>query len=180
MNLTTKGVTEDSRFIKYGIREVKITGIEAKEIDVVVPSILMNFQEINSNKTVNVSFSFSERASQFSLRKIKHIATKIVTEKDIDDINTNTVTEYAEALKKLILNKEVRIKFNGEEIDGQKNGKRNWFKSVIGFAPFAESISVSMEQTSLRFDELRDIKRLPVMTTDPISSTPKTESNLPF
>ncbi len=177
-NFTTKGVNETGgKFITYGIKDVKVVGIESKEaVDGSTPSIFINFQELNTEKTVSVRFPMSEKAAPYSLRKIKHLATKIVTENDVDAITESTVTGYANALSKLILNASVRIKFSAEEIDGVKNGKNNWFKSVINFPPFAEVISTN--PTQLIFEQSKDIKRLPAVSATPNGQA--VTSDLPF
>ncbi len=84
---------------------------------------------------------------------------------------------YAAALNKLINGKAVRVKFSAEEIDGTRNGKRNWFKSVINFPPFAEATTVT--PTQLMFDQTRDIKRLAPVTADPSTGAVASDT-LPF
>ncbi len=179
-NFTTKGVNETgSKFISYGVRDVKIIAIESKEVvDNSTPSIFISFQELGTEKTVSVRFPFSDKAAQYSLRKIKHLATKIVTEAEVDAITESTVTGYANALSKLILNKSVRIKFSGEEIDGVKNGKNNWYKSVINFPPFAEIIETN--PTQLSFDAVKDLKKLPVTNGSPSIGVTQPADKLPF
>ncbi len=170
-NFTTKGVNEaGGKFISYGIKDVKVTGIEAKEAaEGSTPSLFINFQELNGEKTVSARFSFSDKAAPYSLRKIKHLSTKVVDEALVDAIDEKTVTGYATALSKLIVGKSMRVKFSAEEIDGTRNGKRNWFKSVVNFPPFAEALSVS--PTQLVFDPTRDIKRLAPVTANPTGTT---------
>lgn len=177
---TTKGVNEGGgKFITYGIREVIATGVEAKEAEgASTAKLFINFKEVNSEKTVTVQFPFSEKGAPHSLRKLKHLATKVVTEAEVDAIDAKSVTDFASAYAKLILNKPVRVKFSGEEIDGSRSGKRNWFKSVFNFPPFAESIKTT--PTTLVFDEVRDLKRLAPVASTPATAGTGNASDLPF
>lgn len=177
---TTKGVSESGgKYIGYGLKDVKITNIEAKEAEGnIKPSVFINFQELGTEKTLQVRFPFSENAKSYSLRKIKHLATKLVTEEEIDKINVQTVTEYAGELNRLLANKDIRVMFEAEEINGQINGKNNWLKSVIGFPPFAEPIGTT--PSGLKFDPNKHIKRLPAMATAPTGANTGQGNDLPF
>lgn len=178
---STKGVSESGgKYIASGIREVKITAIDSKEAEGnSTPAIFITFQEIGSDRTLNIRFAFSENGAQYSLRKIKHIATKFVPEATVDAIDVATVTEYANALRGLILNKELRMKFGGEEIMPNDPSKRSWIKAVVGFPPFAEPLTVNPASTALIFDKDRDIKRLPATVTNPTDTVTR-KADLPF
>lgn len=163
---STKGVSETGgKYISYGIKDVKIVGIEAKESDGnSSPSLIINFEEVGTGKTQSSRFTFTEKSTQISLRKIKHILTKVVDETTADSITATTITQYATDLSNVLLSKTIRVKFSGEEVAG-KEGKNNWFKAVINFPPFAEPITVN--PTNLKFDTNLDIRRLIATTKTP-------------
>lgn len=173
---SSKGVSESgSRYIGYGITDVKVTGIDVKESDgSSTPMMYINFQEVTGEKTVSIRLAFSEKAQPYSMRKIKHLTTKVATEAELDAIEESTLTNYGAALLKLIGNKPVRVKFSGEEVIGT-NGKKNFIKTVVNFPPFAEAIG----GTTLTFDSKTDIKYLAPTNSAPTTGAKKT-ADLPF
>lgn len=176
---STKGVSESGgKYISYGIRNVKFTSITAQESEGgSTPSIFINFEEVGTGKTLSSRFPFSEKSTQISLRKIKHMLTKIVDETTADGIFASTLTEYAAAISKYLVNNTLRIKFNGEEVQG-KEGKNNWFKAVVNFPPFAEALSVN--PTELKFDSVADVKRLAFASSTPTHVGAAKDDSLPF
>ena len=170
---TTKGITDgvgESKYIAPGVHVVTITKIEGFTPEGKSPYVRFTFAD-STGKTVDSDFFFSENATETSLKKIKHIATKIVTEGQVDSINVATVGEYAYALSKLLTGKAVKIKFRGKEIAG-KDGKNNWFKAEIGLPKFAEKIT----ENTLTFNPDKDFIKLSSVTSTPATVT----NDLPF
>jgi hypothetical protein len=96
-----------------------------------------------------------------TMEKIKHIATKVVKEEEL-----NKATDV-EALRDLLKGKSLRMKFTGEEYKNQNGEVKS--RALIGLPPFAESISdeaeypaISDEETKLKFDDKNqyDFKKL--------------------
>ena len=158
---STKGVTDNGgKYIPYGIHNVEITGVTSKEAEgSASASVFIEFREKDGTKTLSERLPFSDKATVYSLRKIKHITTKVVTEAEIDaaTANVKSVGEMAKVLNKILTGKSLTVKFNGKEVAGS-NGKSNWYKAQLGFPPFAETIGTN--PSTLKFDALKDIKRL--------------------
>ena len=173
---SSKGVSETGgKYIGYGITDVKVVDIDVKESDgSSTPMLYVNLQEAKGEKTVSLRMAFSEKAQPYSMRKIKHLTTKVATEAELDAIEEPTLTAYGAALFKLIGNKPVRMKFSGEEVIGT-NGKKNFIKTVVNFPPFAEVIG----GTTLTFDPSKDIKYLAPTATTPTGAGKQT-ADLPF
>lgn len=165
---TTKGIEVASsagKYIPYGVHEVIIASVDAKESENgSSPAFFLNFKETKGDRVLNVRCAMTDKASKYSLSKIRHIGEILVGEAAIDGVRANTVTEYAAAITPLICNKPIRVLFMGEEQQG-KEGRNNWYKSMLGFAPFAESIDQNPSQ--LVFDANRHIKKLPETTSVP-------------
>jgi len=109
------------------------------------------------------SFKFytSEKAKPKSLEKIKHIATKVAKE---DDVNK---AKDLEALRDLLKGNALRMKFTGREYLNSSNERKE--VAEIGLPPFAEAIQegaeypvVEDENTELKFDKNNewDFKKL--------------------
>jgi hypothetical protein len=166
---STKGTTETqfvSKYIEPGIHRVRINSIEGQEPEGRSPYIQITFEDKDS-KTADIRFYMSEKAMPKSLEKIKHIGTKLVTEDELDGINADNLAGYGAALNKLLAGKGCRIKFTGEEVDGEKG---RWWKAGIGLPTFAEATKegaqyepVSDEDSRLTFDKTNqyDWKPLP-------------------
>jgi hypothetical protein len=180
--VTTRG-TEDkvfeSKFIKPGIHEnVKIEAITAPPVeDGKSPYIQFKFVDLEG-KAAEINFYMSDAAMPMSLRKIKHIATKLVEESVIDGVEAPSIPAYAKAISPLLCNKMLRVKFVGKEIQG-KEGKQNWFKAALGLPAFAESMGTT--PTKLVFTETSqwDMERLPVIPEAPVG-VDASSPDLPF
>ena len=181
-SFSTKGVTESGgKYIPYGIQEITITGVSAKEVGdgTSTPAIFVDFKELKGEKILNIRFAFSEKATKYSLRKIKHILTKVITPMEVeafDGKDFKTVTEMATALNTVLSNRPLRVKFQAEEVASRDAGSRPWKKAILGFPPFAEALSVN--PTQLVFDNAKDIKLLGATLTP----TPQRQGvgDLPF
>lgn len=177
---TTKGVSDSgSKYISYGVQEVTITGVGSKEAEgQSSPSVYVDFKELRGDKVLNVRFAFSEKAAKYSLRKLKHLLTKVVTEKEVaefDNREFTSVTELAKAFDEKLKNKSLRIKFNGKEVAATE-GKSNWWKAQLGFPPFAETLATN--PSTLTFDKNKDLEALAGSTRPTVR--PEATSDLPF
>ncbi len=92
--------------------------------------------------------SMSERAKPWSLRKIKHIATKIVDE---EKANLLTTPEQIEAL---FVGRKLRFKISCRQVMKEKDGKvRTFDNPTIGLPPFCENPSeISDDKSTLVYD----------------------------
>lgn len=163
----------ESKFIEPGIHVVTVK--EVKGVSVGTPYIMFTFEK--EGKTVDVKFYMTEAASVINMPRIKHLANKIIKNADLESI-TGDVVDVGLGLNKKLVNKKVRIKFCGEEIEGKIGDdgekKPNWFKSVIGFSNFAEAVIEGAEyppvpesMSKLKFDPNNkyDMKRLETSTS---------------
>lgn len=112
-------------------------------------------------------FYTSEKAIAKSMEKIKHIATKVVTEEELN--NAKSVEELRDLLKGKVL----RMKFTGEEYQNTSGEIKS--RALIGLAPFAEAVEegaahppVADEDTKLKFDDKNpyDFKKLEVAPSE--------------
>jgi len=151
------------KYIEPGIHEVKITGIEYPEVENDKSTYLLFTWENREGLTAVNKFYLSEKAKDFSLPTIKHIAGAITTQDKINSISALSYKEFATKLFNTIGNKFYRQKFNGEEVLGKKGV---WNKATVGFLtktnPLAESLFTKESESVLRFDPNNsfDFKRL--------------------
>ena len=84
--------------------------------------------------------------------------------------------DLAKKLSTLLVGKTFRGVFYGKEIQG-KEGKNNWVKAYFAVSKSnyaAESMKVAKSASKLRFDETKNIERLPVADTTMASSNGST------
>lgn len=164
---SVKGVNESKSYIEFLFRTPKATAEEG------------NRQRF---------YMHTEGALALNTARLKHIATKVVSESDIDNISANDIIDYGAKLNKLLSGKRLRLKFAAEEYikaDGSVG-----VRSVLPVQNFAEAINPGAEypavkdgETRLRYDESNsyDYKKLanaPSANTTVTSS--KDEDDLPF
>lgn len=181
----SKGAT--SNFIAPGISEVVITAINLPDVSYTgSPYLEMVFTD-GTGKNAPIRFYMNpeiregakKSALDISMSKIKHIATKVVTEAQIDAVTGNNINEYAMNLSKLLINKKIRMKFVGTEVKG-KDGKQNWFKAELGFAPFAESMATVPSKLTFDINGRFDMKRIPANANGTFSPAQSVGTDLPF
>lgn len=149
------GTGNSQKYIYPGIRhQVVIKNIKEDKTPSGTPFIELELYTKEGGPEASVKFPFytSEKAAAKSMEKIKHIATKVVTEAELNAAKT------VEDLKDLLKGKMLRMKFTGEEYKN-KNGEIKE-KALIGLAPFAEAIEeggdhpvILDEDTKLKFDK---------------------------
>lgn len=143
---SVKGVSESKPYIEFLFRTPKATAEEG------------NRQRL---------YMHTDGALALNTARLKHIATKVVTESSIDGIAANDIIEYGAKLNKLLSGKRLRLKFIAEEYvkaDGSVG-----VRSVLPVQNFAEAIADGAEypavkdaDTKLKYDETNsyDYKKL--------------------
>lgn len=119
------------------------------------------------------NWSMEGAAPQYTMRKLKHMLTKVLSNED--EVNSITTTEQA---NKVLSGKMFRIKFIGTEFLNKENQLR--VKADIGLPNFCESMKVPSNQSTLSFDPNNqyDVVRLPKEQMP--SSNAEAKSDLPF
>lgn len=122
----------------------------------------------------DANWSMEGNAPQYTMRKLKHMLTKVLHNED--DVNAITSTEQA---NKALSGKMFRIKFIGTEFINKEGQVR--IKADIGLPNFCESMKVAANQTTLSFDPNNqyDIVRLP-KDQIPSANSVELKSDLPF
>lgn len=162
-----EGNSAGSKRIKPGVHEVKVTGFE---VVADTGSIKMTF--VNNEGEEHVEYmSMSEKAKVYTMRKLKHMGTKLTEE---DNFNKLTTPNH---LEKFFVGKDIRIKFDG--VEREKDGTV-YLNAQIGLPNFAESVN---SETSL--NPTPNIKKLirseDVSINDlPTSSVSDEDDDLPF
>tara|TARA_R110000868_G_scaffold386141_1_gene654333 strand:+ start:456 stop:1007 length:552 start_codon:yes stop_codon:yes gene_type:complete len=179
---STAGVQEapefENKWIKAGINEnVVLHSIEAIVPEDTTKSPYLEFGFRLSNGTDQdlnkVKFYMSDSAATKSIEKIKHIATKLVTEEQIDAVTGTDLASYGKALNNLLSGKVIReMKFVGEEY--LKDGKVR-VAAKLGLPKFA-----SKEVGTLKYNPNSeyDLVKLPV--ADAEITTVAAGDGLPF
>lgn len=170
---------EESKFIAPGIHEVKITKIEAVEPEGKAPYLNLTFEN-TKGQTTDDKLYFSPAATELSQKTLGDIKKALGVEKEVQG---DKLADFAKNLSKVILNKQFRHRFTGEEIQGKMGDdgiqKKNWFKAKMGRRFSCESISVNPSRLKpLDKTNQYDWKTLP--TADVIEAKPSIDSDLPF
>lgn len=181
----TKGtvVTEPKGlYIRPGInKDVQIVSVEGLAPEGGSPALEFTFKLVTSpdEATTKVRFFMSEKAEKKSLEKIKHLATKVVTEEQLDAVGGDDIVSYGTALNKLLAGKTVKeMKFNGEEYKNASGEVKS--KAVIGLPKFA---SATVGELKYDASNSYDFKKLEVADVDgSFMGVPQNEnkSQLPF
>jgi hypothetical protein len=168
------------KFIRPGINEnVVIAGFTGVTPTSGSPRLEIEFRLATSGEEdkTKVNFYMSEGAAKKSLSKIKHLATKVVTEDAFNAVEATDLEDLANKLNKLLKGKTVaEMKFIGEEYKNS-NGELK-VKATIGLPEFA-----SANKGALKYDATSkwDFKKLEPSDDD---ATPVADgvnnSGLPF
>lgn len=188
MQLTTKGVTEPSgsKYIQAGINDViDIVEIRLpakdknKAYDGDKPRmfevVLKKGGEDVSTANAYPFWISSDAAVQYSLSKLKHLGSRVVTAAQIDAVVGTDTADYVKKMNALLAGKSLRMKFTGEEYlvsDTDENGnqiKKIRTRTEIPLTMFAEAINEGAEyspvaETKLTYDESndKDLKRVEI------------------
>lgn len=174
---STKGIKEttssNQKYIYGGVyHDVVISNVAAglssqKQTPYVV--IEMYTAEGGKESAKEFQFYFSENAAEKSMVKIQHIFTKIGKLEDFENIVANDTVSFAAAIKPLIINGHLRMKFTAEQYENTAGEVKDVAR--IGLPPFAEAIApgssnevVADADTALVYDKNNqwDYKKLAV------------------
>lgn len=161
-------------YIYPGVRRVIIEEWSKGESSQGTPVIKVKLittaaKEAGTEASKEFNFYMTEKAQEMSLRKIKHILTKVTKEANIKSVSS--ADEFVTMLNNLSKGKEIRIKFSGRE--DLYNGEVKEF-AQIGLPDFAEAVidgaeypAVSDEDTKLTYDKNNqyDFRKLPADQT---------------
>lgn len=186
----TKGHSESTmvnKYIRPGINhEVVIESVKGVEETKCYIEFLFRLPNAKAEEGSRQRFYMhTDGAVALNTSRIKHIATKVVKEEQVDAISANNILEYGMKLNSLLAGKTLRVKFAGEEYLATDGTGAIKVRSVLPVQNFAEAINmgaehepVSKENTKLKYDEKSqyDFKRMAVMPT----SDTIVDDDLPF
>lgn len=152
-NVTVTGVTEGTTLNGKGIIKVSFLG--------------------TGGEIFEPELSTEGGAIPYTLKKLKHLMTKVVTE-DVAN-GAKTVAE----VNKILTGSKFRLKVCGEEYVNAKGETK--VKSTLGLPNFAESADLEKGFSRLRYDSNNqyDMKRLNKATLD-ANTTASAVSDMPF
>lgn len=169
---------EDSSFFKPqispGVHHVHGMNVELKTND--KGNEYIAFKLENSHKSMEFEWRLflSEGAMPISLKNVKHVLITNFADADLKKITATTHKDLLLKMTNALVGKEWRMKFCGEEYVNKDGNLR--VRTTVGFAPFAESLSIPDAETALRYDESNkyDLKRLPEEMKQSLESDSKT------
>jgi hypothetical protein len=174
----TKNVTEGSDYLQTGINhDVTIVSVVASEQEGKTPCIELGLAPSSNTSSVNTfRLYFSEKAAKYSLSRIKHLATKVVPESVIDNIQGANLADYSAKLNALLAGRRLRILLNGSEYVRQDGTVG--VRTELPMMNFAEAIvdgaeypSVSKENTALPDAKIQKLASTPSPTAKTSSGT---------
>lgn len=162
---STKGVSEEGKkgngqqYIYGGVyNKVNIKSVKANSDKTPYIAIEMFTDEGGADTSREFRFYFTEKAAPVSMSKLKHIATKVVTEAEFEAIVANDVHDLARQLSDLIRGGKLRMKFTAEQYENNNGEVKD--RPLIGLPPFAEAIMpgaeypvVADDKTELTYDK---------------------------
>lgn len=174
---STTGVEEvvasggNQKYIYGGVyNDVKISNVSSGATPTGTPylRLTMHTAEGGDQAARDFDFFFTEKAAPISMRKLKHIATKVVTEAEFETVKATNLSELVAGVAPLLKGRRLRMKFNGEEYRNAAGEVKE--KATIGLPEFAEAIEPNAEypvvadaDTKLTYDKSNtyDFKKLP-------------------
>jgi len=158
-------------YIKPGVHEVEIIDFinEVPENQNKTANFQLKMASLDGTKEFLYKNYLSEGAMKWNLVKAKHIATNSdMTEDDKAKIGGDTQEALLKSLLESLVGKKTRIMFGGEEYVSEGQIKE---RTTIGLPPFAEKLTVSKDQSDLKFDKSNKwhFKKLPQEIRDGIA-----------
>lgn len=149
-----KGVEEVKSRVQPGIDKLMITGVTDDTNDNDKYFLAIGMVSLDGNREHTERFYFTtERGEKISLQRIKSLLKELIGDEKAEG-------EYnVEQLNALLTGIKGRYKFVGEEYE--YNGDLR-LRTQLQYSGFVEKITISDEDSKLKFDENKDIKRLPI------------------
>jgi len=124
---------------------------------------------------LTIDMSMEGGAPTYTMRKLKHLMTKVATE---DVVNAATTVED---VNKILKGATLRMKFTGEEFVSNKDGKV-YVKTVLGLPNFAEAMATSKEMSALSYNPASeyDLKKVNQATIEGNTPQLAKTDDLPF
>lgn len=149
-----KGVEEVKSRIQPSIEKAQITGVTDDTNDNDKYFLAVAMLSLDGSREHTERFYFSTpKGEKISLQRVKSLLKELLGEKKAEG-------EYTvEELNALLTGQEGRFKFVGEEYE--YNGDIR-LRTQLGYSAFCESLAISDEDSRMKFDEIKDIKRVPI------------------
>lgn len=173
-----------SKYITPGVHEVTIAKIEGTTASTGSPMLnisihLKDGDSENANTFRIVMGKSTGEQNEYSLRKVQHIATKIVKLDQYLAVTGSTIEEYGEALNNILAGNSLRMKFTAEEY--LNNEGKTKVRANIGLPEFAEAIQEGaehsvVETTKLTYDPTNQYDYKKLQAQPEISSFPGAEA----
>ena len=170
------------KFISFGIVEAKISKIEYVKSQIGTEGMKITHSTKpesalgGEGKTAETTFWMSANAWSMTKDRIVIMADKLNVRNQLDSISSESAEDYVNKVAKVFVGKTARWKFAGKEIPG-KEGKQSWFKAELAPFGFVESLDISKEQSKLKFNPDKDLKKLPISELELSGSTANGEAN---
>lgn len=188
MSFNTKEIVEGGKYIRPGVNEVVLDSIEGCEPQGMGHYLSLKFRLPNSEDTTEVRLYMGEKSQDMSMSKLTHIATKMVTRNELNNISADDLISYGAKLNKILSGKKVRMKFIAKEYRNAKGDVK--VKPDIPLKYFAEAIidgaeypAVATNQSQLSYDPTNQydyIKLTDSPVTDDTIITGKDADKLPW
>lgn len=135
-----------SKYIRGGVHEVTIKGVKGEVNQNGTPMILIEMYLRSADSTASSTFRFpmSPNAEDSSLKKIRHIVTKVAKDEAYLNAKGDSVEEYGESLNEILAGQSLRMKFTSEEY--LKQDQTVGVRANIGLPNFAEAIQEGAEK----------------------------------
>ena len=171
-SLSDATVEIGSKYLEPGINEVKLTGVELLTSQKGKPYIRMTVADSTGatcvhNYSLDTDINPGKEKSAWSITKNSILQLGIAT---IGEAKTRTAMEsgspqeFATKLATSLTGKPFRLKVVGEEVMTQAGNK--FTKAHFGSGYFAEATTVPADQSKLKFDPIKNIKRLPTVAVE--------------
>lgn len=166
-----------SKYLSRGLNNrVVIGNIEGFEPEGANPYINLTVYKENSTIEDGRTFklSMAPTAMKYSLMKLTHIATKIISNEDlvaIDEASNNSVIEFARRLDAVLSGQTLNWMKISVEVYRNVAGETKE-RLVLGLPPFADNSA----QTKIRYDETNKYDYKPLVETVKAAPT----GDLPF
>lgn len=170
-----QGSKEVKPVIRPGVSEnITILGVSEGETPNGKKIISVVFQN-QEGAELTIDMSMEGGAPQYTLRKLKHLMTKVVPE---NEVNGELSMEKVSSILK---GSTLRIKFTGEEFVSNKDGKV-YVKTVLGLPNFAEAMTTTKEMSALSYNPASDydLKKVNQATIEGNAPALAKTDDLPF